>query len=46
MLDILKFYVSGFWTWAGLTIGLSLLACGIGNAGLFVSSVIHEIRRG
>ena len=23
MLEVLQFYVSGFWTWAGLTIGLS-----------------------
>lgn len=25
MLEILQFYVSGFWTWAGLTFGLAML---------------------
>lgn len=24
MLEVLQFYVSGFWIWAGLTIGLSI----------------------
>lgn len=26
MLEVLQFYVSGFWTWLGLTIGLGLVA--------------------
>lgn len=26
ILEILRFYVSGFWTWLGITIGLALLA--------------------
>lgn len=25
MLEILQFYVSGFWTWAGITVGLALI---------------------
>lgn len=26
MLEVLQFYVSGFWTWLGLTIGLGIVA--------------------
>lgn len=29
MLEVLQFYVSGFWTWLGLTIGLSVVAGGL-----------------
>lgn len=29
MLEVLQFYVSGFWTWLGLTIGLSVLSQGL-----------------
>ncbi|WP_157982312.1 hypothetical protein [Oceanicella sp. SM1341] len=28
MLEILTFYVSGFWVWLGITIGLSILVKG------------------
>lgn len=31
MLELLQFYVSGFWVWAGITIGMSVVATGIGN---------------
>lgn len=31
MLEILQFYVSGFWVWAGITIGLSIVtSCAVG----------------
>jgi hypothetical protein len=26
MLEVLQFYVSGFWTWLGITIGLGIVA--------------------
>lgn len=29
MLEILHFYVSGFWIWLGLTIGLGLVSSGL-----------------
>jgi hypothetical protein len=29
MLDVMQFYVSGFWIWLGLTIGLGLIIQGI-----------------
>jgi hypothetical protein len=28
MLEILEFYMSGFWTWAGITIGMSVFMGG------------------
>lgn len=28
MIAVLEFYVSGFWTWLGLTIGLSVVSGG------------------
>lgn len=28
MLEILQFYVSGFWTWLGITIGLGIVVKG------------------
>lgn len=31
MLEILQFYVSSFWTWAGITVGLLLVAEGLGG---------------
>ena len=37
MLEILQFYVSGFWTWLGITIGLSVVAeaiTGIGKSAI------------
>lgn len=36
MLEILQFYVSGFWTWAGITIGLAILVQG---AALLIAAV-------
>lgn len=32
MLEVLQFYVSGFWTWAGITIGLLVIVAGIAEA--------------
>lgn len=29
MLEVLQFYVSGFWTWLGLTIGLMVVSQGL-----------------
>lgn len=29
MLEVMQFYVSGFWTWLGLTIGLGLIVQGV-----------------
>ena len=29
MLEILQFYVSGFWIWLGITIGLGIVVKGI-----------------
>lgn len=29
MLEVLEFYVSGFWVWCGLTIGLSFVVSAI-----------------
>ena len=29
MLEIMQFYVSGFWTWLGLTVGLGIVVSGI-----------------
>lgn len=31
MIEILEFYVSGFWVWLGLTVGLALIVEGIGK---------------
>lgn len=29
MLEVLQFYVSGFWVWLGITIGLGLIVKGL-----------------
>lgn len=42
MLEVLQFYVSGFWTWIGLTIGLAVVAGGISN---FVRVTINRVTR-
>ncbi|MGX7874425.1 hypothetical protein ACVDG5_018185 [Mesorhizobium sp. ORM6] len=39
MKDILEFYVSGFGTWAGLTIGLAIVCGGVRNAIVFSLNV-------
>ncbi len=41
MLAILEFYVSGFWTWLGLTIGLGIVVQGLF---LIVAAIVE--RRG
>ncbi|NDV53852.1 hypothetical protein [Salipiger sp. PrR003] len=41
MLDILQFYVSGFWVWLGLTIGLSLVVKMIALLVLGLAGVIR-----
>lgn len=38
MLEILKFYVSGFWTWAGITFGISII-------GVAIVDVIKSLRK-
>lgn len=45
MLEILQFYVSGFWVWLGLTIGLYLVMVTVigGMAGL--GGVMAGLRR-
>lgn len=42
MIEILEFYVSGFWVWAGLTIGLSLV---VGGASAALSYIAALVRR-
>lgn len=32
MLEILQFYVSGFWVWLGISVGLMIVAEAIGSA--------------
>ena len=32
MLEILQFYVSGFWIWLGITLGLGIIVSGIVRA--------------
>lgn len=39
MLELLHFYTSGFWTWAGITIGISVF-------GTSVAATISCVRRG
>lgn len=46
MLEVLQFYVSGFWVWLGITIGLSLLVkcaivCIVGGIGALRGSNVH-----
>lgn len=36
MMEVLQFYVSGFWVWVGITIGMGVVASGL--AGLFYST--------
>jgi hypothetical protein len=40
MLEILQFYVSGFWVWLGLTVGLYAIVMA---AALCVSSVLSAM---
>ncbi|WP_280951778.1 hypothetical protein [Mesorhizobium sp. WSM3866] len=35
MMQVLEFYVSGFWTWLGITIGLGMICGGARNALVF-----------
>lgn len=37
-MEILQFYVSGFWIWAGLTIGLSVVVTGL-------AGIVSVVRR-
>ncbi len=39
MLEVLHFYVSGFWTWLGITAGLAIVIQG-------VVLVVHALRGG
>ncbi len=36
MLEILQFYVSGFWVWLGITIGLGVVIEGIAQTALVI----------
>jgi hypothetical protein len=38
MLEILQFYVSGFWIWLGITIGLTIIVKGIAIVLISISS--------
>jgi hypothetical protein len=46
MLDVLQFYVSGFWIWLGITIGIGIVVKGIiitvvGGAAAIRGSSVH-----
>lgn len=42
MLEVLQFYVSGFWVWLGLTIGMAVMSHGllalVGVIGVIIGS--------
>ena len=42
MIEALQFYVSGFWTWAGITIGIAVCLQG---AALLVAAITGQFRR-
>lgn len=42
MLEVLQFYVSGFWTWIGLTIALGIIASAAGD---MVRAAIYALRQ-
>ncbi|MGH0004868.1 hypothetical protein ACQU0X_32805 [Pseudovibrio ascidiaceicola] len=45
MIELLQLYVSGFWVWVGLTLGLGMvLGIGLKWSVLFVIGVIAAIR--
>lgn len=42
MLEILQFYVSGFWVWAGITFGLVIICTAFTD---FAASFVRGFRR-
>ena len=44
MMEILQFYVSGFWTWAGITIGLSVVASALMGATGRLTAMMRALR--
>lgn len=42
MLEILQLYVSGFWTWLGITIGLGLVVQGVTVAAIAFCKAIRR----
>ncbi|WP_189437021.1 hypothetical protein [Pseudovibrio japonicus] len=45
MIELLQFYVSGFWVWVGLTLGLGMiLGLGLKWSVLLVVGVIAALR--
>lgn len=45
MLEILQFYVSGFWTWLGLTVGLWFAGAGAAMMACAIASSLRRARR-
>ena len=43
MIEVLQFYVSGFWIWAGITFGIALVTNSIALASI---SLVKTIRKG
>lgn len=46
MIEILQFYVSGFWIWLGLTIGTYTAGAALMMAGIGLSGFITRFRGG
>jgi len=42
MLEVLEFYVSGFWVWFGITLGVALLTHGVA---VTTAIIAQSIRR-
>lgn len=41
MLELLQFYVSGFWTWLGLTVGLYVATGGVAMALIYITKLLR-----
>ena len=46
MIEVLQFYVSDFWVWLGLTIGVYTAGAALMMAGVGLSGVITRFRGG
>ena len=42
MMELLEFYVSGFWVWLGITIGLSIVAGAAGTTLTYLAALIRR----
>jgi hypothetical protein len=42
MLEILQFYVSGFWVWLGITFGIAIMLL---TASIAVHAIIEALKR-